>query len=269
MRLERFDLSGAEWSERFASLQPARHVDSHAAKFSESEDRNGSVMLEKPPRGLFVVGTDTSVGKTHVTCRLAVAARERGIRVAAYKPAESGWENPLDPRADAVRLWRACGEIGTVAEVCPQRFRSPLAPHLAAEIDQLPWDSQLLVTGASVWKDRCDLLLVEGAGGFLSPLGPDQSVADLANQLGYPLLLVADDRVGVINQVRMALAAAQLHSPALKIAGVVLNRVTAAEDLSHQSNAAVLRSLIEPPILAVVDHQSESIDWHEAIWDWC
>ena len=152
-------------------------------------------MLEKPPLGLFVVGTDTSVGKTYVTCRLAETLRREGRKVGVYKPAESGWEDPDDPRSDAHRLWEAAGRVGTIDEVCPMRLKTPIAPHLAAAAEGRVWDRRLIRSGLSVWKGRCDIVLVEGAGGLLSPLGDDESVIDLAAEFGYPLLLVGADHV--------------------------------------------------------------------------
>ncbi|HAN96985.1 MAG TPA: dethiobiotin synthase [Planctomycetaceae bacterium] len=218
-------------------------------------------MLEKPPLGLFVVGTDTSVGKTYVTCRLAETLRREGRKVGVYKPAESGWEDPDDPRSDAHRLWEAAGRVGTIDEVCPMRLKTPIAPHLAAAAEGRVWDRRLIRSGLSVWKGRCDIVLVEGAGGLLSPLGDDESVIDLAAEFGYPLLLVGADRVGVVNQVRLTIVAAKSLYPRLPIAGVILCRTTDERDPSRESNAAVLQQRIDVPILATIDYRQTDVAW--------
>ena len=97
---------------------------------------------------------------------------------------------------DALALWQAAGRPGELAAVCPQRFAAPLAPHLAAEAEGRSIDEELLRSGLDYWLTRSDVVLVEGAGGLLSPLSRDQYVADVAYDLGFPLVVVARNRIG-------------------------------------------------------------------------
>ncbi len=175
--------------------------------------------------GLFVIGTDTEVGKTHVACQLAAVLRNLEIRVGVYKPIASGWgDDESSVRAsDAWRLRTAAGVDCELEHVCPQRFEEAVAPPIAAARAGRSIDERLLVTGANWWLGRCDVLIAEGAGGALSPISDDQTVLDLADQFGYPLLLVAADRLGAVNHTLLTIEAAQKRG--LQILAVVLNRL--------------------------------------------
>ncbi len=122
--------------------------------------------------GLFVVGTDTGVGKTYVAARIVAALAADGLRVGVYKPAASGCQRVGRALVsdDAVALWRAAGQPGELRAVCPQRFTAPLAPHLAAREERKEIDARLLRRGIDYWRKRSDVVIVEGAGGLMSPI---------------------------------------------------------------------------------------------------
>jgi len=164
----------------------------------------------KPWPGLFITGTDTEVGKTYVAALIARSLRAAGRRVGVYKPAASGCREVEGELAadDAVLLWEAAGRPGELDRVCPQRFRAALAPHLAAREEGKELDPDLLRTGIEYWRARSDVVVVEGAGGLMSPLGDDEYVADLANDLGFPLVIVARNSLGTINHTLQTLIAA-------------------------------------------------------------
>src|SRR5947208_11477700 len=132
--------------------------------------------------GLFVVGTDTAVGKTFVAARIAAALRRAGVKVGVYKPAASGCRRVGRALVsdDAAALWEAAGRPGELKAVCPQRFAAPLAPHLAAKQERKRIDARLLRRGLDYWRRRSDVVIVEGAGGLMSPIGETDYVADLA-----------------------------------------------------------------------------------------
>src|SRR3954470_17219120 len=138
--------------------------------------------------GLFISGTGTGVGKTYVAALIARALRESGLRVGVYKPVASGCElrNGELVSPDAISLWTAAGQPRTLEEVCPQRFAAPLAPHLAARAEGRRVDANLLRAGIEPWREASDIVLVEGAGGLMSPIGDDDYNADLADVFGYP-----------------------------------------------------------------------------------
>ncbi len=202
-----------------------------------------------------MTGTDTEVGKTFVTALLARRLRKTGVRVGVYKPVASGcpFEQGQLIAPDAARLWEAAGRPLTLAQVCPQRFAAPLAPHLAAQAQEEQVDAALLRQGISVWTDACDLVLVEGVGGLLSPISDVDLVADLASEFGYPLLIVARNTLGVINQTLQTLVAAEHYG--LPVAGVVLNDVhPTASDPSMESNREEINRLASVPVLGHVRH---------------
>jgi dethiobiotin synthetase len=213
---------------------------------------------------LFITGTDTNVGKTYVGALIARSLRAAGYRVGVYKPAASGCrrEGGRLISDDALSLWRAAGEPGTLDRVCPQLFEAPLAPHLAARAEGKEIDRQLLRDGLDFWRPRSDIVLVEGAGGLLSPLGDDDSVADLAHDIGFPLLIVSRNVLGTINHTLLTLHAAATLYGGLKTAGVVLNRATppGKDDPSLDGNRLELEKRSAAPILAEVDWQAESFD---------
>jgi dethiobiotin synthetase len=167
-------------------------------------------MAQKPVRGLFITGTDTGIGKTYVAALIARSLTAAGHCVGVYKPAASGctWQGGALVSNDALALWQAAGRPGTLAEVCPQCFAAPLAPHLAAAAEGKQLDAARLRAGLDIWLERSDVVLVEGAGGLLSPLGEEQFVADLADDLGFPLIIVARNALGTINHVLQTLIAA-------------------------------------------------------------
>ncbi len=162
------------------------------------------------PRGLFITGTDTGVGKTCVAAHIARALVAEGRQVGVYKPAASGCARQGDRLVseDAVVLWNAAGRPGELDRVCPQCFAAPLAPHLAARAEGREIDAALLRQGIEYWRQRSEIVLVEGAGGLMSPMGERQYVADLAEAFGYPLIVVSRNVLGTINQTLQTLIAA-------------------------------------------------------------
>lgn len=220
--------------------------------------------VHQQPAGLFITGTDTGVGKTFVAALIAKALVAAGVRVGVYKPAMSGG---VPGENDAEILWNAAGRPGELARVCPQAFAAPLAPHLAARAEEKQIDAALLRSGVDYWRSRSDFVLVEGAGGLMSPLGDEEYVADLAADLGYPLVVVAANRLGVINQTLQTLITAAAYGDGLAVAGVVLCDIEpiAGDDFSRASNLAELRARCVPPIVAHVAYGahefSPQVNW--------
>ncbi len=219
-------------------------------------------------QGLFITGNDTEVGKTYVTAMIARACAQAGIRLGVYKPAASGCllDGTRLVSEDAETLWEAAGRPATIEQVCPQMFEAPVAPHLAAQREGKQLDAQLLREGARAWFGECDLLLVEGAGGLMSPLGEEDYVASLADELGFPLLVVAANTLGTINLTLQTLIAAACFGDGLEVAGIVLNEVNRDDgDLSRADNRTELERCTATPILAEVSYGADAfrpaIDW--------
>ncbi|MGA2033712.1 MAG: dethiobiotin synthase [Thermoguttaceae bacterium] len=220
-------------------------------------------MFPRDP-ALFITGTDTGVGKTHVAALIARSLVAAGRRVGVYKPAASGCRR-VDGRLlsdDALALWEAAGRPGPLERVCPQCFQAPLAPHLAARCEGKQLDAGLLRSGIDFWRSRSDIVLIEGAGGLMSPLGDEEYVADLAYDFGCPLVVVTRNVLGTINATLQTLIAAAVFRDGLAVAGVVLNHPAppSADDVSLSTNRRELVLRCVPPVLGEVRFGSEQLD---------
>ncbi len=218
--------------------------------------------------GLFITGTDTEVGKTYVMALIASSLASQGHRVGVYKPVASGCRRKEGELVsdDALSLWKAAGQPGELTSVCPQRFEAPLAPNVAASEEGKQVDPGLLRSGLDYWFRRSDIVLVEGVGGLMSPVSDEDYVADLALEFGFPLIVVAPNVLGVINQTLQTLITAATFREGIDVAGVVLNDIRpSGEDASTRSNRAELASHCVPPVLAHVPWRARiletEVDW--------
>ncbi len=203
-----------------------------------------------------VTGTDTGVGKTVVSCAIAAALTRRGLRVAAMKPVETGCAFD-DPGRDGARLARAAGETRPLSAVAPLVFPEPVAPVLAAELAGAPIDLVALAAAMEGASRGYDVLIVEGAGGLLVPVTAGTAYDTLFARWSLGVVIVAANRLGVINHTRLTLAAAR--AAGLRVVAVVLNDAGhEAADRSVGDNCRLIRDLervpvVELPRLAAVD----------------
>jgi dethiobiotin synthetase len=189
-------------------------------------------------QGIFVTGTDTGVGKTTIAVALARLARRRGRVPIPYKPVETG----CAPDAlDARRLWEAARPPITLAETCPFPLTLPAAPAAAAAAVGLRLDLDDLVSRAAAIAARGDFLVVEGAGGLLAPYDDVSTNADLAARLGLPVLVVGRAALGTINHVALTLA--ELGRRGLRLAGVILVRISEPTGAHEASNVLLIETL--------------------------
>jgi dethiobiotin synthetase len=192
---------------------------------------------------LLVTGTDTGVGKTLVTAAVAAALAARARRVGVAKPVETGCratDRLLEPE-DAATLAAAAGSAEPLEEVCTYRFSEPLAPALAAERAGVTVDVPHLIATLRRRAATADILLVEGAGGLLVPLTRTATYADLATELGAPVVIVVGSRLGAINHARLTLEV--LAARGIATRGYVLNRLAAGPDLAAETNRTLLAAV--------------------------
>ena len=194
--------------------------------------------MSDSPRGFFVTGTDTGVGKTVVACALVRGLRARGVDVGAMKPIETGVQDE-GPR-DALALREAAGGGDALDAVCPQRFALPAAPTVAAAAEGRRVELDAVRRAFAALAARHDCLVVEGAGGLLVPAAEGVSMADLAGELGLPLVVVARASLGTINHTRLTLEAAAARR--LALAGVVISHGSAPLTAAERKNLAALRA---------------------------
>ena len=218
-------------------------------------------------RGLFITGNDTGVGKTYATALIARALAAGGHKVGVYKPVASGCRREGGRLIcdDAVALWEAAGRPGELGRVCPQQFEAAIAPPMAAREEGKQVNEELLRSGLDYWTLRSEIVLVEGAGGLMSPITDSEYVADLAYDFRYPLIVVARNQLGVINQTLQTLIVAMTFRHGLDVAGVVLDQgAPPSSDASVATNREELQSRCVPPVLAEVAWQGgfdREVDW--------
>jgi dethiobiotin synthetase len=204
-------------------------------------------MTDTATRRLAITGTDTGVGKTVVSCVLAALARHRGIRVKAMKPLETGIdERPVSfsgLASDAERLRAACGGDDAMELVRPYALREPLAPMVAARRAGVSIEIPVLDAARDALSAHADLLLVEGAGGLLVPITPTYTFLDLFVRWQTPLLVVAGNRLGVLNHVLLTMRAAQ--SAGVPVQALVLTATTDRDpSLAEATNFDALQQLL-------------------------
>ena len=197
-------------------------------------------------QGVFITGTGTEVGKTFVATNIASQLNQRNINVIPKKPIESGCirqGDELIPQ-DALALKKAANYSGPLSDVCPYRFEPPISPVRAAHLAKKVLTTEQLFNICLQGSEK-GFLLVEGAGGFYSPLAENGLNADLAVALQLPVLLVADDKLGVLSQVLLNAEAIQMRG--LHLVGVVLNNQKNYSN-EYMDNTADLRERLGSPV---------------------
>ncbi|HQA08801.1 MAG: dethiobiotin synthase [Zoogloea sp.] len=204
----------------------------------------------------FVAGTDTEIGKTFVTCTLLHAARNRGLTAIGMKPIAAGAEtvNGEFINEDAARL-RAAGSFDPgLALLNPYCLTSPIAPHIAAAEEGVRIDAGRIHDAFAALTTQADVVFVEGVGGFRVPLDDDYDTADLARDMGLPVILVVGMKLGCINHA--LLTAEAIAARGLNLAGWVANRIDPAM-LRFEQNLDALRQRLSAPLLGVVPFQAD------------
>jgi len=183
-------------------------------------------------RALFIAGAHTDVGKTYVACALIAAARARGLSVEAFKPAVSGIDAADWTESDPGRLLAALGRPLTPANLeamSPLRFTAALSPPMAARLEGRDLRLKTLVDlcQTALSAGSPDLMLIEGAGGVMSPLSEDATNLDLMTALGLPVILVGGSYLGSISHTLTAASVAQARG--LDLAAVVISKDASPE----------------------------------------
>lgn len=204
--------------------------------------------------GYFITGTDTEVGKTLVCCALLGRLREAGRPAAAMKPVAAGSALFDGHRGneDAVALRRLVTPAPPYARINPYLFDAPIAPHIAAEQAGIGIDLDVIEGHYDDLRRDHAPILVEGAGGWLVPLGPGLTMADLARRLGLPVILVVAIRLGCINHALLTAESIAAHG--LALAGWVATFPSPYDGVGPKV-VATLEDRLPAPLLAVIPHQ--------------
>ncbi len=198
-------------------------------------------------KGVFISGTDTSVGKTLIARAIADDWRRRGMNFGVMKPIETGCENYNDWPADARALLNASGTEAALDEVCPVRFLEPLSPYAAARANGISVNVGRILEAYRQNSNR-DWMLVEGAGGLAVPITARYTMADLAKALNLPVLIVARAGLGTINHTYLTTEYARQKG--LRVVGIVVNNFDLIfGDASQKSNLVLLEELCGAPLI--------------------
>jgi dethiobiotin synthetase len=203
-------------------------------------------MLAEP--GIFVMGTDTGVGKTVVAAAIALAARAAGRDPAVLKPAQTGDDGTIVGDAEFVAALIGLDEPS--GAICPYRLRAPLAPSVAAALEGRRLDPQVVACAYNDLVERHDPVIVEAAGGALVPFSDGVDMAGLAAMLGLPVVVAARPGLGTLNHTLLTLEA--LHRRGLSVLGVVVSGYPEEPGLDALTNPGALARLTPSPLLGAI-----------------
>ncbi len=203
--------------------------------------------------GYFVTGTGTSVGKTLVSCALLHAFAARGDVVVGMKPVAAGCENGI--WMDVESLVAASTAIARREHVNPYALALPIAPHIAAGRSGINISMDTICKAYIELQEIADLVIVEGAGGFLVPLNEYQDGADMARALDLPIILVVGMQLGCLNDA--LLTAQAVWATGLQLAGWVANRID-PQMIAFDENVLALIHRLDCPLLGVLPFEQNA-----------
>jgi len=208
------------------------------------------------PRHFFVTGTDTGVGKTTVTVRLMQQLIAQGLTVIGMKPIASGcaWVDGRWQNDDVLQLTAASNVSAPPELINPYCFEPAIAPHIAAAQAGVTIDFNVIQAAYAQLATMADVVIVEGAGGLLVPLGGSQTIADLIQSLQLPALLVVGMRLGCINHA--LLTAQVLKQRNIDCCGWVANNIDPQMSVPQENLQSLIIGLQQPAVLQVPFQES-------------
>ena len=201
----------------------------------------------------FITGTGTDVGKTFVASKLIAAANREGIPTVGFKPISCGGLE------DVVAL-RDAGPIDgpDLDLINPVVYATPAAPYTAAMFENKPFELQPILDAYAELSAKYEGILVEGAGGWEVPITRDYRVGDLAKEIGLPVIVVVNNRLGALNETILTVEA--IRRRGLECAGLILNHLEDERDMPSVTNESALEDILEVPILLDVLHGVDELD---------
>lgn len=209
-------------------------------------------------RGYFIAGTDTGTGKTRVTCALLRSLNLAGRRATGMKPVATGAEL-VDGRFfsdDVARIAANSAHISPGSRINSYLFDSPVSPDIAAELAGISIDPVAILKDYETLASQAEIVLVEGTGGWLCPMGPRQTMADVAVLLGIPVILVVGLRLGCISHA--LLSAESIRGRGCTFRGWIGNRIDPDYRLPD-ANVATLTRLLGLPPLALLEYAPQEV----------
>ncbi|MBK8522945.1 MAG: dethiobiotin synthase [Betaproteobacteria bacterium] len=214
-------------------------------------------------RAYFITGTDTEIGKTYVACALLHAFRQQGLTAIGMKPVAAGTD-AAGHNEDVEALIAASSITAPRELVNPYCFADPIAPHIAAREAGVTMRAEPVQAALQALGEIAEVVVVEGVGGLVVPLGENFDAADLAEALSAPLILVVGMRLGCLNHA--LLTAAAIDARGLKLTGWIANRIDPAMN-RFEENLATLQAVLKAPLLGVVPHAAGGVETAAASLD--
>lgn len=200
----------------------------------------------------FITGTDTGIGKTFVTAALIYELNRRGVRAGAMKPVQSGGGrfSRAQLRGDADLLARASAFQGDPELINPYDFSESLSPHLVSRISGNEIRMEKLLASFAKMKASYDTLLVEGAGGLMTPISDGVFMVSLAKLFNLPIIIVAGSRLGTINHTLMTVKTAEKFD--VPVIGIIINKISKNPDLAEETNPGEILRLTGISLMGLV-----------------
>jgi len=204
---------------------------------------------------LFITGTDTGVGKTHIAARLLHLLRAAGVRCAGMKAICCG------DRRDAEALLAAGSDCVTIDQVNPVWLKTPAAPIVGTLMEKVTIVIEHILAAFHALQDSVEHVIVEGTGGWLVPIRSDYFVSDLAAAMKLPVLVVAQNRLGCLNHAALTVRSVATYQ--LRCVGLVLNSTETTNDIAALTNADILKCILNVPVLAGLGENLTElpVDW--------
>lgn len=204
------------------------------------------------PKGIFITGTDTGVGKTIVTAAIAWNLKQAGRKVAVMKPVQTG--TIISGPTDLEFVQNLIGDDHTIDTSCPYEFPDPVAPLVASMLTGERIDIKRIKESYSKLSEQNETIIVEGAGGLLVPILEDYFMSDLALELNIPILIVARPNLGTLNHTLLTLESAKRKG--LEVAGIVISNYPWDPGIPEQTNPELILSMTGVSILGVLPHDN-------------
>jgi len=214
------------------------------------------------PKGFFITGTDTGVGKTIVAAALVKVAQFLGFRAVGMKPIETGCQKTVESRqhtaygnnflnpADGMFLRNMSGAEESLDLITPVRFENPLAPMAASEIEGMPVEMEKITNAFATLAYKYTVVIIEGIGGIMVPITKNYSLLDMAKDFGLPVIVVTRPGLGMINHTLLTVSYALKEG--LPVAGIIINYHQPAEGtIAEQTNPKVLATICPVPVLGI------------------
>lgn len=217
-------------------------------------------------KGIFVTATDTSVGKTTLAAGLVGFLKKQGVDVGVMKPVATGaieCDSGKLISQDAEMLVRFSGSTDPWEWVNPYCLATPVTPSLAARIEGVSIDFPRLKTIRDEILKRHDFIVVEGAGGAMSPVFEEQVVADLIEIMELPAVIVSRSSLGTINHTLMTYECLRMHR--VPVLGFFLNRFPKTPNLAESTNAEIIASVGGLPHLGSIPEMGDFFSQQEVV----